>query len=129
MAALALVAVAVTLVAHRPDEDDAFYLNVAVSAIDFPEAPLLHYDGMHGEVGLPILETHYRAQSYELGISESYLLRLAQSYSDFFYHYDAAPVLMVNSEHLNFVDGDEDFMLLLHRIEEMRGPREFFSRG
>jgi deoxyguanosine kinase len=70
-----------------------------------------------------------RAQAYENGISENYLLRLAQSYSDFFYHYDAAPVLMVNSEHLNFVDGDEDFTLLLKRIEEMRGPREFFSRG
>ena len=70
-----------------------------------------------------------RAQPYEVGINESYLLRLSQSYSDFFYHYDAAPVLMVNSEHLNFVDGDEDFALLLKRIEEMRGPREFFSRG
>jgi deoxyadenosine/deoxycytidine kinase len=70
-----------------------------------------------------------RAQPYENGISESYLLRLAQSYSDFFYHYDAAPVLMVNSEHLNFVDGDEDFSLLLKRIDEMRGPREFFSKG
>jgi deoxyguanosine kinase len=70
-----------------------------------------------------------RAQAYENGISENYLLRLAQSYSDFFYHYDAAPVLMVNSEHLNFVDGNEDFTLLLKRIEEMRGPREFFSRG
>lgn len=70
-----------------------------------------------------------RAQPYEQGISESYLFRLAQSYSDFFYHYDAAPVLMVNSEHLNFVDDDEDFNLLLKRIGEMRGPREFFSRG
>jgi deoxyguanosine kinase len=36
---------------------------------------------------------------------------------------------MVNSEHLNFVDGDDDFTLLLKRIEEMRGSREFFSRG
>ncbi|MGC2047909.1 MAG: deoxynucleoside kinase [Gallionella sp.] len=72
---------------------------------------------------------HRRSHPYELGISENYLLRLAQSYSDFFYHYDAAPVLMVNSEHLNFVEGDEDFKLLLHRIEEMRGPREFFSKG
>jgi deoxyguanosine kinase len=70
-----------------------------------------------------------RAQPYENGISENYLVRLAQSYSDFFYHYDAAPVLMVNSEHLNFADNDEDFNLLLKRIEEMRGPREFFSRG
>ncbi|MGB9094326.1 MAG: deoxynucleoside kinase, partial [Gallionella sp.] len=70
-----------------------------------------------------------RAQPYESGIAESYLLRLSQSYSDFFYHYDSAPVLMVNSDHLNFVDRDEDFVLLLKRIEEMRGPREFFSRG
>ena len=70
-----------------------------------------------------------RAQPYESGIAESYLLRLSQSYSDFFYHYNSAPVLMVNSDHLNFVDRDEDFVLLLKRIEEMRGPREFFSRG
>jgi len=70
-----------------------------------------------------------RAKSYEQTISEAYLSRLTQSYSDFFYHYDAAPVLMVNSEHLNFVEGDEDFDMLLRRIGEMRGPREFFSRG
>ena len=70
-----------------------------------------------------------RAQPYEQTISDTYLMRLSQSYSDFFYHYEAAPVLMVNSEHLNFADGDEDFALLLQRIEEMRGPREFFSRG
>jgi len=70
-----------------------------------------------------------RAKSYEQTISESYLHRLTQSYSDFFYHYDAAPVLMVNSEHLNFVEGDEDFDMLLRRIAEMRGSREFLSRG
>ena len=70
---------------------------------------------------------HRRAQRYERGISENYLQRLSQSYRDFFYHYNAAPVLMVNSEHLNFVDSDEDFALLLKRIEEMRGPREFFN--
>lgn len=71
----------------------------------------------------------YRAQPYEQGISEEYLQRLAKSYSDFFYHYDAAPVLMVNNENLNFSEGEEDFALLLQRIEEMRGPREFFKRA
>ena len=70
-----------------------------------------------------------RNQPYEQTISDAYLFRVAQGYSDFFYHYDAAPVLMVNTERLNFEDGDEDFSLLLQRIEEMRGPREFFSRG
>ena len=70
-----------------------------------------------------------RAQSYEQTISDDYLLRVAQGYSDFFYHYEAAPVLMVNTEHLNFEDDSGDFALLLRRIEEMRGSREFFSRG
>jgi deoxyguanosine kinase len=70
-----------------------------------------------------------RAVNYERGISEDYLLRLAESYARFFYQYDAAPVLIVNSEHLNFVDTPADFDLLLQRIAEMRGAREFFSLG
>ena len=70
-----------------------------------------------------------RAVSYERSISEDYLLRLAESYARFFYQYDAAPVLIVNSEHLNFVDAPADFDLLLQRIAAMRGAREFFSLG
>ncbi len=70
-----------------------------------------------------------RAVAYERQIADAYLTRLAQSYSEFFHHYDAAPVLVVNSENLNFVDNDEDFRLLVQRIDEMRGPREFFSKG
>ena len=70
-----------------------------------------------------------RAINYERPISDSYLARLAQGYSDFFYHYDQAPVLVVNSENLNFVDDADDFSLLLQRIEGMRGAREFFSMG
>jgi deoxyguanosine kinase len=70
-----------------------------------------------------------RAVSYERAISEDYLLRLAESYARFFYQYDAAPVLIVNSEHLNFVDTPADFELLLQRIAAMRGAREFFSLG
>ena len=70
-----------------------------------------------------------RAHAYERPISDEYLTRLAQAYSDFFYHYDAAPVFVVNSENLNLVDNDEDFALLMQRIAGMRGSREFFSKG
>jgi deoxyadenosine/deoxycytidine kinase len=70
-----------------------------------------------------------RAVNYERAISEDYLLRLAETYARFFYQYDAAPVLIVNSEHLNFVDTPADFELLLQRIAAMRGAREFFSFG
>ncbi len=66
---------------------------------------------------------------YERGVSEAYLVRLAEEYRRFFHQFEAAPLLIVNSERLNFVDDDTDFDLLLRRITEMRGPREHFSRG
>ena len=65
----------------------------------------------------------------EAGISENYMHRLCESYSRIFYEYDTAPLLIVNTEHLNPIDNDEDFALLLTRIASMRGKREFFSRG
>ncbi|HEX5639735.1 MAG TPA: deoxynucleoside kinase [Burkholderiaceae bacterium] len=68
-----------------------------------------------------------RGNPIESGISETYLRALADSYTRFFHAYDAAPVLIVNTEHLNPVDRDEDFELLLDRIDRLRGRREYFN--
>ncbi len=70
-----------------------------------------------------------RGVAYESPITEDYLARLAESYSRYFYRYDASPLLIVNSEHLNFADQPQDFDLLLERIGQMRGGREFFNRA
>jgi deoxyguanosine kinase len=70
-----------------------------------------------------------RANPIEAGISDSYLKALAESYASFFHRYDAAPVLIVNSEHLNPISRDEDLQLLLARIQAMRGRREYFNVG
>ena len=68
-----------------------------------------------------------RGSVYERGMHEDYLALLADSYARFFYHYDAAPLLIVNSEHLNFVDRGEDFELLVSRVRAMKSRREFFN--
>ncbi|MSQ52805.1 MAG: deoxynucleoside kinase [Betaproteobacteria bacterium] len=70
-----------------------------------------------------------RATSYERPISEEYLALLAEGYSRYFYHYDGGPILIVNSERLNFVRNDSDLDLLIERIAAMRGGREFFNLG
>jgi deoxyadenosine/deoxycytidine kinase len=70
-----------------------------------------------------------RGHRYERSIQDDYLARLSDSYGEFFHHYDAAPLLVVNSEHLNFVDNAGDFDLLLARIGKMRGRREYFNVG
>lgn len=100
------------------------------------------YDHLRPQVPLPDLVIYLQAQPetlidrvkkrgipMERGISESYLYRLCESYSNFFYHYDAAPLLIVNNENLNPIERDGDFDLLLKQIQNMRGRREFFNLG
>lgn len=70
-----------------------------------------------------------RGNLFEKNISQEYLWRLAESYTHFFHQYEDSPVMMINSENLNFVDSQEDFDLLLQQLEQMRSPREYFNRG
>ena len=70
-----------------------------------------------------------RAAEFERGIGEEYLALLAEGYARFFYGYTAAPVLIVNSENLNFVERDADFDLLLQRLRAMKSRREYFNLG
>ena len=68
-----------------------------------------------------------RARGYERPLSEAYLGLLAESYARFFHHYNGAPLLIVNSDNLNFVDREPDFELLVGRLRAMRSRREFFN--
>ncbi|BCB26648.1 deoxyguanosine kinase/deoxyadenosine kinase [Sulfurimicrobium lacus] len=70
-----------------------------------------------------------RRIDYEQTITQSYLSRLTDSYSQYFHHYDASPLLIVNSENFNFTEQTKDFELLLEKIAGMRGGREFFNRA
>jgi len=68
-----------------------------------------------------------RGVEYEAPVTLDYLTRVADSYSRYFYHYDASPLLIVNSEHLNFIDQPQALDMLVERIGRMRGGREYFN--
>jgi deoxyadenosine/deoxycytidine kinase len=68
-----------------------------------------------------------RALAYEDPIDDHYLARLADAYGRFFYHYAEAPLLVVNTERLDFVASDADLELLVRHIAAMRGRREYFN--
>jgi deoxyadenosine/deoxycytidine kinase len=70
-----------------------------------------------------------RGVEFERPITGEYLALLADSYNRFFYHFSGAPVLIVNSERLDFVREDSDLDLLIERVGAMRGNREFFNWG
>jgi deoxyguanosine kinase len=70
-----------------------------------------------------------RGVGFEQSIPDEYLARLADAYARFFYQYDEAPLLIINSERLNFVDNPSHMKMLLARIAGMRARREFFNLG
>ncbi|HVE51655.1 MAG TPA: deoxynucleoside kinase [Casimicrobiaceae bacterium] len=84
---------------------------------------------LQAPVATLVERVHRRGVDAEQRMPATYLARLADAYARFFYRYDEAPLLIVNSERLNFVDNPEHFELLVSRIRGMRGAREFFNLG
>jgi len=122
-------------------EKDALFARLTLSDAEYKLYQTI-YQGLGPQAPVPDLVIYLQATTqtlservrrrgnrYERPIQDDYLARLAASYGEFFHHYEEAPLLVVNSEHLNFVDNDADFDLLLDRIAKMKGRREYFNVG
>ena len=95
-----------------------------------PQAPvpdLVIY--LQASVNTLVARVKKRGNPIESGMDEEYLRRLSEAYTRYFYDYSDGPLLIVNSEKLNFVDTPEHLDLLIGRIDAMRGQREFFNRA
>ena len=98
--------------------DDELHLYQQIYGHLMPQAPtpdLVIY--LQASPEKLIERVHKRGVAYERHISEQYLVRLADAYSRFFYQFSAAPLLIVNSDHLNFVAGDDLGGKEFHRYE------------
>jgi hypothetical protein len=85
-----LLAVALTLTAHRPDIDDAYYVNMAVTAAESPSLPLLRHSSLYDLPDIPISFHPYQFHSIEiLAGSLSYLTGLP---AIIFFHFFLAGV-------------------------------------
>jgi deoxyguanosine kinase len=110
--------------------DDEYALYEKVYAHLKPQTPtpdLVVY--LQAPVTTLIERVHRRGVDFERAIPADYLARLADAYTRYFYRYEDAPLLIVNSERLNFVDNPRHVDLLLERMIGMRGQREFFNLG
>lgn len=64
---------------------------------------------------------------YEQGMSAEYLARLSEAYIRFFYHYDRSPLLIVNTRDINPIGCEQDYRLLLERIQSIDSGRHYFN--
>ncbi len=68
-----------------------------------------------------------RGRGYERHLAPDYLARVAEAYMQFFYQYDAAPLLIVNAAEINLAENDADYALLLERVRSIRSGRHYFN--
>jgi deoxyadenosine/deoxycytidine kinase len=68
-----------------------------------------------------------RGIRYERMIDAAYLRNLSEAYARMFLNYEAAPVLIVNAEHINLVDNDRDYAALLEQIHVTRQGKHYFN--
>jgi len=78
---------------------------------------------------VPVLMQRIRGRDRraEQGLSADYLQRLSDAYTEFFYHYDQSPLLIVNAAEINPVDRDGDYQLLLDRICSAGPGKHYFN--
>ena len=59
-----------------------------------------------------------RGRPFEKDMDPEYLRALGEAYNHFFFHYEEAPLLVVNTDAIDFVQNPEDLDDLVRRIRE-----------
>lgn len=110
------------------DNERALYQKIAPRVLPhYPIPDLVIYLQESQETLLE--RTAARIKRGEMSLPEVYLKKVHAAYSEFFHQYNKAPLLIVNTDHLNFSENPEDFELLLRCISEQRGQRHYFNKS
>jgi deoxyadenosine/deoxycytidine kinase len=70
-----------------------------------------------------------RGNAMEKPVEESYLQQLNDAYTQFFYHYNDTPLLIVNTSIINLADNDDqrDYQNLLRFIVQTQSGRHYYN--
>jgi deoxyadenosine/deoxycytidine kinase len=108
------------------DEEYALYEQVyARLAIDAPTPDLVVY--LQAPVDVLMERIARRGIPYEKLIERAYLERVAEAYARFFLHYEAAPLLIVNTAGIDPIGNETDYELLFREIRGHRRGRQYFN--
>ena len=93
--------------------------------IDVPRPDLVVY--LQAPVEILLERIQKRGLKHERFIEAAYLQRLCDSYIQFFYQYNNAPLLIVNAADIDFANNEADYDLLHQRITEVQSGRNYFN--
>lgn len=68
-----------------------------------------------------------RGIDYEVSIDQHYLHRLVASYTHYFYHFEAAPLVIINAAEVDYANKDEDYEMLFDQLQSIRKGRHYLN--
>ncbi|MFH1177670.1 MAG: deoxynucleoside kinase [Acidobacteriota bacterium] len=83
-----------------------------------PRPDLVIY--LEGSIETCLRRIRMRGREYERNIDPDYLRRLKDAYNAFFYRYSETPLLVVNTDEIDFVNNREDFDSLVEQVGRIR---------
>ena len=99
-------------------------------SIDLPTPDLVIY--LQAETKTLYERVMHRGIEMEKTISFEYLELLNETYKEFFFEFDRSPVLIVNSDYLDFQFNKSDYNLLLEKLldyfNNQEGTKMYFER-
>ena len=108
-----------------PDELDLYYRIYNILADGIPVPDLVIY--LQSSVDMMIRRIRAQGKDHEMKIDRDYLRRISEGYADFFYHYDASSLLIVNTTDLDFTGGSNDYKVLLDYLDGLGQGRHYFN--
>ncbi|WP_378182229.1 deoxynucleoside kinase [Aquimarina sp. SS2-1] len=109
---------AMGLMTNRDFENYKSLFDLMESVVEGPD--LLIY--LRSSIPNLVAQIHKRGREYENTISIDYLSRLNERYEAWAHGYDKGNLLIVDVDHLNFVDNPEDLGNIINRIDaELNG--------
>jgi deoxyadenosine/deoxycytidine kinase len=112
-------------------EDDEISLYDSIYRLLVPTVPrpdLVIYLQARSEVLLS--RVRKRGVEYERNISLDYLKTLSDAYSEYFFHYNETPLLVVNTSEIDFVESPRDLEHLVREVKSVkRGTHHYIPLG
>jgi deoxyguanosine kinase len=108
-----------------PDEFDLYTKVYASLTFEVPTPDLVIY--LQAPTNNILDRIQNRSRSYEKKIDPQYIEKINKAYSEYFYYYDASPLLIINTSQLNLVDNEQDYEQVLNYILKAQTGRHYFN--
>ncbi len=68
-----------------------------------------------------------RGKQYEKNIEIEYLEDLCRAYTSYFFSYNKTPLLIINTDNMDFIENKQDMVALLKEVRGFQGGTQFFN--